>query len=480
MAIDAGRLAVETRDLDALRMGRYREYLEWFDGHQWRGKRRAGEVRLTVNYARRLLVKGVSYLMPAPVTFDVVSDDGTEHAHSEAAEEALSDWYAASDQLRLDRQTAIDAAVLGDGAFKVTWSPRLGRPVVGAVDPRGLWAWWWPDDPTSIYRVVQRYEMDRWAAAALYGEAAVERAPAASVAAASRVVVIEEWYADRYLVEVGGELAVERANPYGWIPYVIFPNEGRPHEVWGDSDLVDLIEVCQELNERLTTVSGVLRLAGAPVAVLENVTDGMELRLAAGQIWELPENAKAYLLDMLAGGGVRLHMDYIETLYRAMHDLSETPRTAFGDSGRALSGVALEVEIQPLVQKTRRKRAIWDGVYRRRNSMVLELLERFGGVDLGGLRRTVAVWPDILPSDRDALVRQEVQLVGSEVHSRRQAMQVLGEEDPDRRFREIEEEHRALVARDPAEGDEEQREARADARAEDDAREEGAEDGDGG
>jgi hypothetical protein len=38
-----------------------------------------------------------------------------------------------------------------------------------------------------------------------------------------------------------------------------------------------------------------------------------------------------------------------------MHDLSETPRTAFGDAGRDLSGAALEVEIQPLVQKVQRK-----------------------------------------------------------------------------------------------------------------------------
>jgi hypothetical protein len=33
-----------------------------------------------------------------------------------------------------------------------------------------------------------------------------------------------------------------------------------------------------------------------------------------------------------------------------LHDLRETPQTAFGDAGRDLSGAALEVEVPPLVQ----------------------------------------------------------------------------------------------------------------------------------
>ncbi len=122
----------------------------------------------------------------------------------------------------------------------------------------------------------------------------------------------------------------------------------------------------------------------------------------------------------LHSSGVDLHIKYMDLLFRGMHDLAETPRTAFGDSGRTLSGAALEVEIQPLVQKVQRKRRVWDSVYRRRNALVLELLERFGGEPIGGVRRTVPVWGSVLPSDREALVREEVQLVSSQIHSRNQ------------------------------------------------------------
>jgi hypothetical protein len=37
--------------------------------------------------------------------------------------------------------------------------------------------------------------------------------------------------------------------------------------------------------------------------------------------------------------------------------------------------------------------------------LLLDLLERFGGLDLGGARRTVTVWPSVLPSDLDGAVR---------------------------------------------------------------------------
>ncbi len=124
----------------------------------------------------------------------------------------------------------------------------------------------------------------------------------------------------------------------------------------------------------------------------------------------------------------------MDLLYRALHDLSETPRTAFGDAGRNLSGAALEVEIQPLVQKVGRKRRQWEAFHRARNAMLLDLLERFGGAPLAGLRRTETIWPPILPSDHTAAVRNAAQLVAGGIQSRRTAAATLGHDDPEREW----------------------------------------------
>jgi hypothetical protein len=136
----------------------------------------------------------------------------------------------------------------------------------------------------------------------------------------------------------------------------------------------------------------------------------------------------------------------VNLLYRVLHDLSETPRTAFGDSGRALSGAALEVEVQPLVQRVRRKRAAWESLFRQRNARILDLLERFGGHDLGGLRRTTTLWPSVLPSDTDSAVRNAAQLVANGIQSRRTAVATLGSDDPEGELARVLDEARQLAA----------------------------------
>ena len=276
--------------------------------------------------------------------------------------------------IRRSSATARSKSPGADGGDRRSSSP---------VDPASLWAWWEPDNPNEVYRVVQRYTIAAEETERLFpGVGLRDRS-----GSAERLTVVEDWDSEHYVVSLAGETIIERPNPYGFIPYVIYPNIARPHEFWGASDLEDLIDVCRELNQRMTTISRILHVAGYPITVLENVTGSDGIRAEAGAIWELPEDSRAYLLDML-GSGVGLHIDYVNLLYRQLHDLSETPRTAFGDSGRSLSGVALEVEIQPLIQKVMRKRRVWDAVYRKRNGMILALLEQYDGADFDGLRRT--------------------------------------------------------------------------------------------
>jgi hypothetical protein len=415
---------------DAARRAGYRELLDFYEGRQWPGKPLPGERRLTANYARALVRKGVSYLFPEPVVFSAVPDGADEAAQARAqrAEVALAAVYAANDLASVDFNAAIDAGVLGDGAFKVTWDAAEGRPVVTPVDVQQLSVWWDPDDPRRVVRVVQRRAMDGESVRQYVGASDYGRTDARTH---GPTTLVEDWRPDGFTLTVGGAVVRDGPNPYGWLPYVIFANAPRPQEFWGESDLTDLLDAGRELNRRLSVVSRILELSGNPIAVLENVESAEGIQVGPGALWELPEGAKAYLLDLLGGGGVGLHLQYIDLLYRVLHDLAETPRTAFGDSGRNLSGTALEVEIQPLVQKVKRKRRVWDSVFARRNALVLDLLARFGGLDIGEVRRMVALWSPILPSDRDALVRNEIQLVEHGLHSRRTALAHLGTEDPE-------------------------------------------------
>src|SRR5215212_4774758 len=461
---------------DRLRLSRYRELRDFYDGTQWLGKARRSEKRLVVNYARALVRKVVSYALPDPVGFEVPApvlaggdgqtarrQDGQDGEPMEAAdlvrarEEAgegqanrvetlLAELLAELDADRLDFALAIDSAVLGDGVMKVTWDPVAMRPRLAVVDPSTLLAWWSPDRPTEAYKYAQHYTLPGQAIAGLGWSEPGALQP-------DRLYpIVEEWTSERWRVTVAGQTARDEPNPYGWLPYLVLPNNASGAEFWGESDLEDLLDCCRELNSRLSVLTHILDLSGAPIAVLENVDGSDGISVGPGGKWELPEGSKAYLLGLLAGNGVNLHIQYIDELRTALHDLAETPRTAFGEAGRAIAGAALQVELQPLVQKVKRKRRGLASLYRKRNAMVLDLMERFGGAPIGGLRRTVPVWPPILPSDREAEARVGVQLVNARVRSRRSVAADLGEEDPDGELTRIVEEAEELTALAQTEG----------------------------
>jgi hypothetical protein len=127
-------------------------------------------------------------------------------------------------------------------------------------------------------------------------------------------------------------------------------------------------------------------------------------------VWNIPDDAKAYLLDLLQGGGVSLHINYIDLLYRTLHDVAESPRAAF----------------------------------RRRNRLILKLLEKYKNQDFGSYRLDV-VWSPVLPRDLARLVASEQTLVQNGIHSKRRAMSEIGIKDPDKEFAGWLEEREAIL-----------------------------------
>ena len=410
--------------MDSERLRSYRQNLDFYSGQQWPGSPRRGERRLTVNYAKAFTEKVTSYLMGGlSFAVDPLQDTPEARQRARRSEQALRGVYAANSLEQLDFDTELDCAVLGDGCFKVTWDVEEGRVRVTSPDVQGLYAWWAGDDLSRVWRVASRYRLSAEEASLRYGVKSAKR----------EATVVEVWTADEFVLWVDSAVAARKPNPYGFIPFVIYPNLRQPKRFWGTSDIPPLVEPAREINRALSQLSTILELSGNPIAVLENVEEAADIAVQPGAVWELPERARAYLLDLLQGGGVRLHVDYIDLIYRALHDLSESPRTSFGDNERGLSGVALEMELHPLLQKVRRKRLIRTAAYRRRNEMILHILEQQTGVDHSPYSSRI-IWGPVLPQDRDRLVRDEQILVETGIHSRRRAMEELGVDEPDVEF----------------------------------------------
>ena len=108
--------------------------------------------------------------------------------------------------------------------------------------------------------------------------------------------------------------------------------------------------------------------------------------------------------------------------------------------------MALEMELDPLLKKVQRKRLIRGAAYRRRNEMVLRILEQQMGESFAPYRTRV-VWGPLLPLDRSRLVEDEARLVAAGIHSRRTAAGLLDVADPDAEWERWRAEREELEAR---------------------------------
>jgi len=419
--------------MDTQRLANYRTNLDFYQGGHWPTTSRHRQ--LVFNYAKVSIDKLTGFLMQG-LGFACYPREETEElkARVRRAEQLLHKVYEQNNLQQLDYETEIDTTILGDGCYKVIWDTDEKRIRITAPDVSGIYAWWLGDDTSRVWRVASRYILTQDEISILYGQG-IEKKQAA---------ITELWTDKAFDIYLDNDLIESRSNPYGFIPFIIFPNVKQPKHFWGESDIPILVQPQRELNRALSQLSRILELSGNPIAVLENIVSAEDIKVQPGALWTIPEDAKAYLLDLLQGGGVRLHVDYIDLLYRALHDISEMPRVAWGGIEKELSGAALRIELGSLVQKVVRKRTIRTDVYHQRNALILKLAEMFMNENFEGVNHRV-VWGPILPQDIDRQAQTEQLLVQAGVHSRRTAMDEMGIQDPDEEFsRWLEERERIL------------------------------------
>ncbi len=305
---------------------------------------------------------------------------------------------------------------------------------VSSPDPSGIWAWRWPDDPSRVYQVAHQYALEPTHARSLLKLSGIGLAEAGRVATRTTLLITEVWTTDTLQLWVNDVLADEFPNALSLIPYVIFPNIRQPKQEWGQSDVAVMREMQVELNRAKSQLSRIMELSGNPIAILSGVDQGGDVAIAPGEIWELPADAKAALLDLLQHSNAEQHLAYIAAVKNSLFDIGETPATAFGGIDKQLSGVAIELDLDPMVKKVERKRLLRTEAYQARNALILANLDTYGGTAFGYVNHGIA-WGSILPTDRDREVANAISLVAAGIHARRTEVDNLGEvDDPDAEF----------------------------------------------
>lgn len=375
-------------------------------------------------------------------------------------------WSVDNDKRAVLWQMGENGSVAGDCFVKVAYEPawsdpagnvHMGRVRILPLNGAQCFPEYHPHDRDRLLRWKTRYKF--WGT---------------SLEGTRAVYTYTEIITDEYIEEyVNDELLDARENPLGQIPIVHIRNIAVSGSPWGLADIVDIIPLNREFNEKATEISDIVNYHSAPVTIITGAK-ASNLEKGPRKIWGgLPKDANVFNLE----NGVDLTgpLTYLDMVKRSMHELTGVPETALGQAQAIsnTSGVALSIQFFPLIQRYSLKQVNYTAGLKRINELVLRTLflyepeTRIYNPDTQGIRTsdeqplvvdprdpevydTTCDWPSPLPVDELVKLNEVQAKLALGLESKRGALRDLGEVFVDEKMQEIFDERLAEAKEDGA------------------------------
>lgn len=436
------------------RLQAYRKYWLYYLGQHWSYARDAGDPTLTLNYSRRLVdlhndftfKKGFKVTIP-----DDPTTPGNDKEDRDFVRVMLEETWRKNNQHLWLMEAAQAGGVTGDVFARVSWDAtdpleepharvdlipsHLCFPEFGG--PHGI-------DRKKLKRILIVNPVFRDSDTLKMVGARAHHNPH-SASATDMVMEAEEWIAPVYDRKSGKlikpaivryyenkVLLEEKENPLGTIPIVHIPNYPLAGEYFGISDLSDIIELNREMNEKLTDISDIINYHGSPTTIVSGAKL-KDLEKGANRIWALPENSKAYNLEL--DGDLTAASKHYQELRSAMLELSGTTEQSLGKFEGSVppSGVALQLQYLPMLEKRDVKVLTYGLGIRLINRLILmttELGDSAFGKKMEKLKgnkyRNEVVFPDPLPQDERRELEMTKERLSMGISTRKRELEKMG------------------------------------------------------
>ncbi len=218
----------------------------------------------------------------------------------------------------------------------------------------------------------------------------------------NRICYISEALYDTQNIRTPKEIIIEY-QPLGingkwldFLPVYVVANMAQLGEVWGVSELRDLIPIIDEINKKYSDLSDSLKFDMFAVTVFLNAkiptgSDGKpQLKNKAGAAWNViglspTDNIKPEVFKLQ---GTFNYVDvlkyHINSLVSALYEFAEavhiSPETVTGLP--ALSGIALKLLFATIISKTNRKNTVWKAKLSEIYMGALKLKQIYEGYDI--------------------------------------------------------------------------------------------------
>lgn len=352
MKASAGDLALQVSPLGLIdisdeefevhgpRMIRYANAWAFYLGHHWAYRKQAGEPELVFNYVKALSDFMTNHCFSKGFTVKV--DKSFAHITP-----ALLDrvWSKDNDREKLLWSIGQSGSISGDVFIKVSYADPgtdAADPITGAgrvlllnLHPSHCFPVWHPHVPGKMISFKQKYKFwdtmpDGTRTVNTYVEEITDE-------------TIKEYYND--------DLIRENPNPLGRIPVVHIANVPVAGSPWGLGDEDGVIPINRQYNETATDIVDILNYHVAPVTIVKGAK-ATNMEKGPSKMWFVPgEHAEVYNLE---GGfqGLTPAIEFLEVLRIRMHEQGHVPETALGQAQPIsnTSGVALAIQYMPTTQ----------------------------------------------------------------------------------------------------------------------------------
>jgi hypothetical protein len=338
-----------------------------------------------VNLARLFVNKGVSFLFGKEVSFEIDESKDTEE------EKHLKLVWTRNKKMTLLHNAGVNGGIYGHVFIRIV-APEPPRQVPRLIlcDTMDCDVKWAEDDIEEIEQltitgptvdkngkpVTQRRRIEK------DGQVWIE--------------VLEQKAGD----DKEWRIISETPWPYPFPPFVHCQNLPAPNEFWGIADLeLDWVELLKSMNFTVSSIRKIVRYHGHPRSFASGITP-KQLINDTDETTLLPnENAKVWNLEPSQQLGSI--MEYYKILKELLHATGQVPEVALGnlESVGAVSGVALELLFQPLLDKTDTKRLMYGEMLETLCARLLVMNNMRQSEDDVDVKTT---WPQVLPKDGTA------------------------------------------------------------------------------
>ncbi len=363
-----------------------------------------------VNRCAPIVDKGVSFLFGKSLKIELQNADGSADGLDDLQAWLDAAWGDDDDRMTLLSKLALNGAVCGEGFVKIVpANPKAGQtyPRLVVLDPQTVTAQTDPDDCDTVRQYVIEYDaFDYTTAAPVSKRQVISRDDPDGLAALSGGMDSDDtWTITNYARSgVNGawqQLGEPQTWPYPFPPIASCQNLPNANEFWGKPDLTpDIIGMNRVLNFIESNISRIIKKHAMPWPWASG-TDSRALVIEPGRIIGLPHpEAKMGFLEINTGG-LTASMQFASDLRSDMDEESRVPAVALGrlvDLPKGnISGVALQLLFQPLIEKTTQKQRLYGRLVRDVSKAML-VLGGFAQDKIGALVIDLH-WQNLLPVD---------------------------------------------------------------------------------